>query len=97
LDNGTHESTGGQPTTSATTRLEDVAAAAGYRSCRRCRTINEVHDVIAAALDSPGPHMCVIPTRPRSGPVPPRATTAHPPESMRARFTAAINGTQSRR
>lgn len=90
LDNGIHESTGGQPTTSATTRLEEVATASGYRSGRRCRTLTEVHDAVATAMTSPGPHMCVIPTRPRSGPMPPRATSAHPPESMRARFTAAV-------
>ncbi|WP_440106764.1 phosphonopyruvate decarboxylase [Streptosporangium sp. H16] len=95
LDNGVHESTGGQPTTSATTRLEGVALASGYRSCRRYHTLAEVGEGVATALASPGPHMCVIPTRPRSGPIPPRATNAHPPESMRARFTAAVGATPS--
>ncbi|REE99930.1 phosphonopyruvate decarboxylase [Thermomonospora umbrina] len=91
LDNGAHESTGGQPTTSATTRLEDVADAAGYRSHRRCRTLADVQEAIAEALVRPGPHMCVIPTRRRTGPMPPRATNTHPPESMRDRFTNALD------
>ncbi len=33
LDNGAHESTGGQATVSATVAFADVAAACGYRSC----------------------------------------------------------------
>jgi phosphonopyruvate decarboxylase len=92
LDNGVHESTGSQPTTSGTTRLEEVAAAAGYQTWRRCRTLTEVRDAIDSALGSPGPHMCVVPTRPRTGPMPPRATSSLTPESIRARFTAAIGG-----
>lgn len=91
LDNGTHESTGGQPTTSATTRLESVATAAGYSNGWRCSNLAEVQDAVTTALTSPGPHMCVIPTRVRSGPIPPRATTTHPPTSMRARFMAAVS------
>lgn len=90
LDNGIHESTGGQPTTSGRTRLEDVASAAGYRSAVRCRTLGEVREQFAEARQSPGPHLLLVPTRPRSGPMPPRATATHTPEAMRDRFSAVL-------
>ncbi|PZG56676.1 phosphonopyruvate decarboxylase [Spongiactinospora gelatinilytica] len=93
LDNGVHESTGSQATTSATTRLDQVAAGCGYRSTRTCRTLPEVTEAVTAALTSPGPHMCVIPTRRRQNPLPPRATSAHSPQSLRSRFTATLNNT----
>ncbi|WP_116247565.1 phosphonopyruvate decarboxylase [Nocardiopsis sp. FIRDI 009] len=92
LDNGIHESTGGQGTTSDTTRLEQVASAAGYPDARRCATPEQLQAGVASALSSPGPHMLVVPTRPRRGPMPPRATGAHPPEAMRDRFAAAVRG-----
>ncbi|UGY91628.1 phosphonopyruvate decarboxylase [Streptomyces gobiensis] len=90
LDNGIHESTGGQSTTSGRTRLEEVAAAAGYRSAVRCQTLDEVREQFTAARQSPGPHLRLIPTRARSGPMPPRATATHSPEAMRDRFSAAL-------
>ncbi|WP_028647101.1 phosphonopyruvate decarboxylase [Nocardiopsis sp. CNT312] len=90
LDNGIHESTGGQGTTSHTTGLEEVASAAGYADARRCATPGELQRGVTDALSSPGPHMLVVPTRARSGPMPPRATSAHTPEEMRNRFSAAV-------
>ena len=95
LDNGIHESTGGQGTTSNTTGLEKVAAAAGYADARRCATPEQLHTGVTAALSSPGPHMLVVPTRARRGPMPPRATSTHPPEVMRGRFTAATRRSSS--
>lgn len=90
LDNGSHESTGGQPTTSATTSLEDVAAASGYRSWTRCESLVELKARLVSAYSSPGPHLVLVPTRGREGQMPPRATSAHSPESMRDRFSAAL-------
>ncbi|WP_017602259.1 phosphonopyruvate decarboxylase [Nocardiopsis lucentensis] len=95
LDNGIHESTGGQDTTSGTTALEHVAAAAGYADARRCASPERLQSGVASALSSPGPHMIVVPTRPRSGPMPPRATNTHPPEAMRDRFASAMRGPAS--
>lgn len=92
LDNGIHESTGGQGTTSDSTDLEKVAAAAGYVDAKRCSTAEQLQTVLTAALSSPGPHMLVVPTRARSGPMPPRATGTHSPEAMRDRFAAGVRG-----
>lgn len=92
LDNGIHESTGGQMTTSGRTRLEDVAAAAGYRSAVRCHALADVREHFTAAQSAPGPHLLVVPTRARSGPIPPRATATHAPEAMRDRFSHAVRG-----
>lgn len=90
LDNGIHESTGGQATTSAGTALEGVAAAAGYASATRCRSTDQVREVFTRAVSTAGPHLLVVPTRPRSGPMPPRATATHAPETMRDRFAHAV-------
>ncbi|MCZ7431128.1 phosphonopyruvate decarboxylase [Streptomyces sp. WMMC1477] len=96
LDNGIHESTGGQSTTSSSTRLDEVAVASGYRTAARCRTLDEAREQFTAAQRSPGPHLLLIPTRPRTGPMPPRATSTHSPEEMRDRFAAALTATTSR-
>jgi phosphonopyruvate decarboxylase len=90
LDNGIHESTGGQATTSAGTALEGVAIAAGYASAARCRTTDEVRERFVRAMNTDGPHLLVVPTRPRSGPMPPRATATHSPETIRDRFVHAV-------
>lgn len=90
LDNGIHESTGGQATTSTRTAIEKVATAAGYATATRCRTLVQVRDRFTQAANSPGPHLIVVPTRARSGPMPPRATATHAPESMRGRFAHAV-------
>lgn len=90
LDNGIHESTGGQRTTSAVTQLDEVAAAAGYRTVFRCRSLEEVQVRYEAARSAPGPHLVLVPTKRRGGTVPPRATNTHTPEAIRDRFTAAL-------
>ena len=48
LDNGIHESTGGQATVSASIDLAAVAAACGYPSVRRCATAEGLADLFAA-------------------------------------------------
>jgi phosphonopyruvate decarboxylase len=90
LDNGIHESTGGQRTAGETTSFAGVAAAAGYRSAVECETFAEVADALRSALSSPGPHLCVVRTLPRSGSMPPRATSTASPGEFAARFTGAI-------
>lgn len=90
LDNGMHESTGGQLSTSATTAFEEVALATGYRTATRCTSPNEIAAVVSKGLVSPGPHLCVVPTAPRTGPVPPRATNALSAVRIRERFTRAL-------
>jgi phosphonopyruvate decarboxylase len=87
LDNGTYESTGGQPTTSPTTRLDQVALAAGYP---RATVVDRPEELAAAlaAAQRPGPALLVLTTAPHSGPPPPRASAVHHPADLRGRFQA---------
>jgi phosphonopyruvate decarboxylase len=90
LDNGIHESTGGQASTSDTTAFDGIALAVGYRTAVRCNTLPGLHATITQALGSPGPHLCVVHTKRRTGYVPPRATNTFPPEAIRDRFSQAV-------
>ncbi|GAA4655953.1 phosphonopyruvate decarboxylase [Streptomyces chumphonensis] len=90
LDNGIHESTGGQRTTSGTTSFPAVAKAMGYRHVRQCTTPGELDSFLHTALESEGPHLCAVPTRPRSGAVPPRATSALSAEEIKKRFIRTV-------
>lgn len=92
LDNGIHESTGGQCTTSDSTSFAQVAAACGYRSAVGCPTLDDVETALRSALTSPGPHLLAVRTLPRSGAIPPRATSALTAESIRDRFSATVTG-----
>src|SRR5918994_17162 len=53
LDNGQHESTGGQPTSTATTDLAGVAAACGYRHVERATTPERLSDLLRERLVGP--------------------------------------------
>jgi phosphonopyruvate decarboxylase len=53
LDNGQHESTGGQPTSTATTDLAGVAAACGYRHVERATSAERLSDLLRKRLDGP--------------------------------------------
>lgn len=90
LDNQVHESTGGQPTTSARTSFPATAAAAGYRTAVDCTAAHDVVAALRSALGSPGPHLCAVRTLPRTGAIPPRATHALTPEAIRDRFQQAV-------
>lgn len=90
LDNGAHESTGGQRTTSETTSFAAAALAAGYRTATDCPTLADLDNALRRAISTPGPHACVVRTRPREGDIPPRATTALSADALRDRFTATL-------
>ncbi|MFI0942729.1 phosphonopyruvate decarboxylase [Streptomyces sp. NPDC021020] len=92
LDNGVHESTGGQRTTSDTTSFAQVAAACGYRTAVGCPALDDVEAALRTALASPGPHLLAVRTLPRTGAVPPRATSALSAEGIRDRFSASLAG-----
>jgi phosphonopyruvate decarboxylase len=79
LDNGRHDSTGSQPTTSGTTSFAEVTLAAGYRTAVPAHSLQSVTSAVRAALTTAGPHLIVVPTAPRTGEMPPRATSAAPP------------------
>jgi phosphonopyruvate decarboxylase len=83
LDNGAHESTGGQATVSPTTDLAAVARACGYPRVIRAGTPDEV----AAALtsDEPGPTFVHVRTRSDPGQKLPRPTVTPPQVAERFR------------
>ncbi len=66
LDNGVHDSTGGQQTAAATTRFADVALACGYRRVYCCDAPREFEDAITQALAAPGPHLVHMTIQPGS-------------------------------
>jgi phosphonopyruvate decarboxylase len=63
LDNGQHESTGGQRTASPQADLVAAAAACGYRHAYACSTVDELTDALNAALVSSGPALIHLPIR----------------------------------
>jgi phosphonopyruvate decarboxylase len=90
LDNQAYESTGAQSTTSATTDLAGVAAAAGYPSARTCATSGELTEAIDAALTTPGPHLICVRVAGDEQPAPPRATASVEAPEIYRRFTRAL-------
>jgi phosphonopyruvate decarboxylase len=66
LDNGVHDSTGGQRTNAGTVDFLDIALACGYRSAAACAARAELEDAVVAALETPGPHLIRVPIQPGS-------------------------------
>jgi phosphoglycerate dehydrogenase-like enzyme len=82
LDNGQHESTGGQPTPTATTDLAGVAAACGYRHVERASSAQRLSDLLRERLDGPlFIHVPIHPGVPQKLPRP-----AMTPPEVAARF-----------
>jgi phosphonopyruvate decarboxylase len=57
MDNGAHESTGGQATVSSNVTYAEAAIACGYRAAMVCDTPDGFEAAMKQALSSPGPHM----------------------------------------
>jgi phosphonopyruvate decarboxylase len=57
LDNGTHDSTGGQPTVSASVDFASVAVACGYRRGVACDDVDTFAAAFAETRQAPGPHL----------------------------------------
>jgi phosphonopyruvate decarboxylase len=57
LDNGVHDSTGGQATVSANVDFAAVALACGYASGASCDSLRGFEQTLAATRDHPGPHL----------------------------------------
>lgn len=66
LDNGVHDSTGGQETVSAFVDFAMIAAACSYRSAARCDDIRGFERAMSEALHTPGPHLIHMRIRPGS-------------------------------
>jgi phosphonopyruvate decarboxylase len=57
LDNGIHDSTGGQDTVSPYVDFAAVAAACSYRTASRCDDVAGFERALSEALGTPGPHL----------------------------------------
>lgn len=102
LDNGVHDSTGGQRTLSAAVDLPAVAAACGYARVESCSRLTDFASAIGAALRARGPSLVHLRIEPGSPPQLSRPGIG-PPEVAR-RFRAfvtrerpALAGARSRR
>jgi phosphonopyruvate decarboxylase len=85
LDNGAHESTGGQATVSATVAFADVAAACGYRSCLDTDSAAQLAGWLKL---SDGPHFARLLTRTGTPKDLPRPSVT--PAQVRERFMQHI-------
>lgn len=72
LDNGVHDSTGGQSTASPGIDLAAIALACGYASSVVCDGPADLADAVRAAQRTPGPHLVRVIIRPGTGAVPER-------------------------
>ncbi len=60
LNNGAHESVGGQPTVATTLAICDIARSCGYRQCLRAASEVELPDAFARLRDSVGPSLLEV-------------------------------------
>ncbi len=66
LDNGVHDSTGGQATVSPGVDFAEIAIACGYAGSSTCDSTNGLAAALKAALAEPGPHLIHIRIKPGS-------------------------------
>lgn len=88
LDNGVHDSTGGQPTASGSVDFAALALAAGYRGATRCDDAAGLNEALSGALAAPGPHLVHARIRPGSIATLGRPTLA--PQDVATRFRAHL-------
>lgn len=68
LDNGVHDSTGGQATVSASVDFARVALACGYAGAAACDDLAGFERAVRAGLDAPGPRLVHVRIEPGSLP-----------------------------
>ena len=88
LDNGVHDSTGGQPTVSGTVDFAGVALACGYRYAASCGTLEGFTAAYQAAAAAPKPALIHIRIAPGSMGKLGRPTVT--PDSVARRFKAYL-------
>lgn len=88
LDNGVHDSTGGQPTVSSTVDFAGVALACGYRHAVSCDTLDGFAAAYRSAADGPKPALLHARIAPGSMEKLGRPTIA--PEDVARRFKAFL-------
>ncbi|HEV7830636.1 MAG TPA: thiamine pyrophosphate-dependent enzyme [Pseudonocardiaceae bacterium] len=90
LDNGTFDSTGGQPTASPGIDLVTLARATGYAQAAQLTTLAQLRDEVSAHLARPaGPYLAHIPIDPTTTPPGPRIAIT-PADNLR-RLSAWIS------
>ena len=89
LDNGVHDSTGGQATVSASVEFAEVALACGYAGAFTCDTVPGFADAFARALEMTGPVLLHARIRPGSMQALGRPTVA--PHEVAQRFRAFLS------
>jgi len=55
INNGAHDSVGGQPTVALDINLPKIAEACGYRKALRCNSVTTIYQTLKVLLDSDGP------------------------------------------
>ena len=90
LDNGVHDSTGGQPTVSASVDFAAAAAACRYADATVADDLAGFTTALQSALGKPGPHMIHMRIAPGSAPNLGRPTVA--PHDVARRFQAFLAG-----
>jgi len=88
LDNGVHDSTGGQRTLSGPVDLAAVAAACGYAQVHGCDGLDSLSTALANALNGPGPSLVHLPIR--LGSLPELGRPTIPPDEVAARFRSFV-------
>ncbi|MFX1500601.1 MAG: thiamine pyrophosphate-dependent enzyme, partial [Promethearchaeota archaeon] len=68
IDNEAHESTGGQPTNSASVNFIDIARASNYKWSTKIETKDELYEVLNRIQNRNGPILLVIKTKIHSEP-----------------------------
>jgi phosphonopyruvate decarboxylase len=90
LDNGVHDSTGGQPTVSAAVDFAAIAAACSYRSAATCDSVEGFAELFAALSKTDGPSLLHVRIAPGSLPKLIRPTVK--PREVARRFRAFLAG-----
>jgi phosphonopyruvate decarboxylase len=68
LDNGVHDSTGGQRTAASMVRFPDIARACGYRRVVSCDALPDFEAAMRQSFAEPGPHLVHVTLSPGSLP-----------------------------
>ncbi|MVA35924.1 phosphonopyruvate decarboxylase [Agrobacterium vitis] len=92
VDNGVHESTGGQPTSSGNVNFAKVAAACGYGWSQRCSDLVTFEAQVAQAIASDGPYFIQVGVKPGSLPNLARPTIS--PQDVATRFMTHLVGAE---
>jgi phosphonopyruvate decarboxylase len=88
IDNGVHDSTGGQATVSAGVDFARIALACGYAGAAMADDLDGFEGALSAALDAKGPILIHIRIQP--GSMAPLGRPTVPPEAVARRFKAFL-------